>query len=271
MIAHRGASAIAPENTLAAFRAAAQQGADGFEFDVRLTSDRACVVVHDARLDRTTNGVGPVAGTSGRAVADLDAGTWFGPRFAGEGVPTLALAASSAIRHGLRIIVEIKAEAGAGVRAGIAVARQIGRIWPRDLPLPLLSSFDPESLVAAARACPAAPRALVAQTLPADWRRLEARLGLAAINLDERAVTRRVANALDGAGLVIGAYTVDDPARARWLRRLGVALIITNHPLPIRRALGTLPSAGGRGTAIRAGFLWKRCHIPDVGRNQPPP
>lgn len=87
---HRGASAIAPENTKAAFRLAIELGADGLEFDVQRTSDGELVVMHDAMLDRTTNGTGAVFDTPFEQLAGLDAGGWFDERFAGEPIPRLA-------------------------------------------------------------------------------------------------------------------------------------------------------------------------------------
>ncbi len=89
VIGHRGASAGAPENTMAAFTRALDLGADGFEFDVQLTSDGRAVVMHDAMLERTTNGNGPVFEASFDEIRELDAGGWFAPEFAGERVPSL--------------------------------------------------------------------------------------------------------------------------------------------------------------------------------------
>lgn len=89
IIGHRGASEVAPENTMAAFTTALDLGADGFEFDVQLTSDGHPVVIHDTNLDRTTNGTGPVFDATLEQVRDLDAGSWFGPEFAGAQIPTL--------------------------------------------------------------------------------------------------------------------------------------------------------------------------------------
>lgn len=89
LIGHRGASQEAPENTLASFSRALDMGADGIEFDVQLTSDGHAVVVHDAMLDRTTNGTGPVFEATLEQVRSLDAGGWFGSAFAGERVPLL--------------------------------------------------------------------------------------------------------------------------------------------------------------------------------------
>lgn len=89
VIGHRGDSAAAPENTMAAFRCAIDHGADGIEFDVQQTSDGQLVVMHDAMLGRTTSGAGPVFETSAEAIASLDAGGWFSDAFTEERVPLL--------------------------------------------------------------------------------------------------------------------------------------------------------------------------------------
>jgi glycerophosphoryl diester phosphodiesterase len=88
VIAHRGASAYAPENTLAAFDLALQMGCRHLELDVDLTRDGHIVVMHDDTVDRTTNGTGPVGRYTLAELRALDAGAWFGPPFAGERIPT---------------------------------------------------------------------------------------------------------------------------------------------------------------------------------------
>jgi glycerophosphoryl diester phosphodiesterase len=88
VIAHRGASSYAPENTLAAFDLALQMGARHIELDVDLTSDGHIVVIHDDTVDRTTSGSGPVTSHTLAALQGFDAGSWFGARFAGERIPT---------------------------------------------------------------------------------------------------------------------------------------------------------------------------------------
>jgi len=90
IIAHRGASSYAPENTMAAFDLALQMGTSHLEFDVHLTHDDHLVVIHDDMVDRTTNGTGPVADQTLAALQRLDAGAWFGEAFAGARIPTLA-------------------------------------------------------------------------------------------------------------------------------------------------------------------------------------
>ena len=89
VIGHRGASSEAPENTMSSFVRSLELGANGFEFDVQLTSDGVPVVIHDAMLDRTTTGSGPVLAATLDEVQALDAGAWFDASFAGERVPLL--------------------------------------------------------------------------------------------------------------------------------------------------------------------------------------
>jgi glycerophosphoryl diester phosphodiesterase len=89
VIAHRGFSGVAPENTLVAIRRGIEIGADMAEIDVTLSKDGYVVVIHDETLDRTTNGTGPVSDATLEELQRLDAGSWFAPEFAGEKIPTL--------------------------------------------------------------------------------------------------------------------------------------------------------------------------------------
>ncbi|HEY9876224.1 MAG TPA: glycerophosphodiester phosphodiesterase family protein [Candidatus Obscuribacterales bacterium] len=89
IIAHRGFSAISPENTLAAFFAAIQHQANSIEFDVQLSSDKVPVIIHDATVDRTTDGIGKVKDKTLEQLKELDAGAWFSSEFSGEKIPTL--------------------------------------------------------------------------------------------------------------------------------------------------------------------------------------
>lgn len=90
LVGHRGALAVAPENTMASFVQAWHDGADVIELDVRLSADHQVVVLHDGTVDRTTDGSGPAAALSLAELQRLDAGAWFGARFAGERIPTLS-------------------------------------------------------------------------------------------------------------------------------------------------------------------------------------
>lgn len=110
VIAHRGASGAAPENTLAAFRRAVAMGAAMIELDVQLSRDREVVVIHDDTVDRTTDGRGPVAALDYRTLRRLDAGSWFGREFAGERIPSLAEVLAEVP---IALNVELKAGGGA--------------------------------------------------------------------------------------------------------------------------------------------------------------
>ena len=108
VIAHRGASACAPENTMAAFRAAKEQNADWFELDCTLTKDGEVLVIHDDDLERTTNGEGDVAATTLADLKKLDAGSWHDAKFAGERLPTLGESLDFAKQAEIGVYVEIK-------------------------------------------------------------------------------------------------------------------------------------------------------------------
>jgi len=90
VIAHRGASAVRPENTLAAFREAARVGADYIELDLRFSRDREVIVFHDRLLDRTSDGSGPVIARNLSELKELDAGSWFSTDYSNEKIPTLS-------------------------------------------------------------------------------------------------------------------------------------------------------------------------------------
>src|SRR6266704_6290544 len=130
-IAHRGASARAPENTLAAFAEAVRLGANAIELDVHLTADGVPVVIHDGTVDRTTNGRGEVAAMTLKDLRRLDAGAWFSSRFRGERIPTLEESLEFA-RGRCAMNVEIKEPParkrtahGAAAAAPDAVARAV--------------------------------------------------------------------------------------------------------------------------------------------------
>jgi glycerophosphoryl diester phosphodiesterase len=126
IIAHRGAPAAAPENTLVAFREALTAGSQAIEFDVHISRDGEPVVIHDATLDRTTNGKGAVADLTLAELKQLDAGSWFGPESAGEKIPTLD-EAIAAIPSPELLIVHLRAHSNEDDRCERAVVDAIER------------------------------------------------------------------------------------------------------------------------------------------------
>ena len=111
-IAHRGAGRLAPENTLAAFALGHAQGYRMFECDVRLSADGHPFLLHDDRLERTTDGAGEALALNWAALSRLDAGAWHSPRFAGERLPTLRAVLAFCARHDCALNVELKPAPG---------------------------------------------------------------------------------------------------------------------------------------------------------------
>ena len=222
LYAHRGASAEAPENTLAAFCRAMAVGADGIELDVHLSRDGVPVVIHDATLERTTTGTGRVAARSVSDLQSLDAGSWFAPHFADEVLPTLEETLRLFGGGRLRLNLEVKA-----VHAGLAVLELLARFPRADV---VISSFDHALLARLRRAAPDLPLAVLAER---DWHLAVARAGaLRASALHPRVdlVSRPLLAACRRLNLPVHVWTVDDPGQARILARLGVAGLFTNDP-----------------------------------------
>jgi glycerophosphoryl diester phosphodiesterase len=227
-IAHRGAGKLAPENTLAAFRLGASFGYRMFEFDVKLTADGKPVLMHDATLDRTTSGTGRLDSLTLGEVAQLDAGGWHSPAYAGEPVPTLAAIARYTCANGYHINIEIKPMPGREVLTGAAVALDALTLW-RDAEVPpLLSSFSEEALAAARRVAPDLPRALLVDKLPADWLGRLHDLGCIALDANHRVLNEAIINDAHAAGFRVLSYTVNDPDRAAQLLAWGLDGMITD-------------------------------------------
>lgn len=139
-IAHRGASKVAPENTLAALYKAKDLGALWVEFDVMLTRDGVPIVIHDAKLNRTTNGNGRVHHFNLDELKKLDAGSWFDKDFSKERIPTLAEWLKVAATLKLGVNIELKESSSRAKPLAIAVHSHLQQHWSRDLPKPLISS-----------------------------------------------------------------------------------------------------------------------------------
>ena len=227
-IAHRGAGKLAPENTLAAFRVGASHGYRAFECDVKLSADGVPFLLHDSTLDRTTPERG-IAGTRPWAeLSQLDAGSWHGSAYAGEPIPALDAIATFCLRNGHALNIEIKPTEGQEVQTGTAVAHAAARLWARQAVPPLLSSFQAESLAAAQVAEPQLPRALLLESLRANWFDEAQALGCVAVVTDHRLMDAAVIARLHAAGLRALVYTVDDVDRATQLLALGIDGIITD-------------------------------------------
>jgi glycerophosphoryl diester phosphodiesterase len=224
-IAHRGASGQAPENTLLAFRTAFALGADAIECDVQLSADAAPVILHDATLERTTNGHGALAALSLEALRQLDAG-------AGERIPTLQEVLDLCRAAGKLVNLEVKADSLDGA---LAVARVMGEAITAGHyeESTLVSSFWLPAVAALKQAHPTIRTATLHSGL--RWRFasiLEAArtCGAGAIHPQNALVSRRMVQEAHAAGLEVNVWTVDRPKAMLRLLSWGVDGIMTNHP-----------------------------------------
>jgi glycerophosphoryl diester phosphodiesterase len=259
VIAHRGASAAAPENTLAAARLAVRHGADVVECDVHRTRDGELVVLHDRHVRRTTDGLRVLPGRGRLRVAELtlaeikrlDAGSWFGGDYAGEQVPTL--------REWAEAI---------GGRAGLLIEMKHPSTYPgieMDLTFELLSapalvraesrgqvtiqSFDHDWLQRFHGLMPHVPVGMLTEERPTADLIDTARRFAHQVNPSVPAVDRETVQRLRDAGLRVSVWTPNSPRQLRRVVGYGVDGVITNHPHRLRGLVGhaaALPSGAGR-------------------------
>jgi glycerophosphoryl diester phosphodiesterase len=225
-IAHRGASSRFPENTLKAFAAAMDAGAQMCELDVHLTIDGTVVVIHDETVERTTDGRGAVRSMTLEELKRLDAGIRFGGEFAGERIPTLEEVMTLAEgRCGLNI--EIKS---AGVERKVCELI-VGR---RALATAMISSFDWDALAVVRHFQPRVRVGLLASQWPARLVGAAFELKAESINPRSDIVTEDLCIAAHERNLSVYTWTVDEPAEMRRLIAFGVDGIMTNYPERLR-------------------------------------
>jgi glycerophosphoryl diester phosphodiesterase len=228
---HRGASANAPENTLAAFRLALRQGADGFELDVTLSADGVPVVIHDDTVDRTTDGEGRVSRLTLAELKRLDAGypTKFDGQFAGERIPTLAEVFQAFAGQAI-MAVELKRDRSPGRQLA---ARAVELIQAHRLERSVIvSSFQNSNLRRVKALNPSVPVGLLyTNALAAPLMRL-----LAAGRPHEahhpglKHLSPRMVRWYHAHGLRVNVWTGDEESDLRRLVAAGVDGLITNHP-----------------------------------------
>lgn len=220
---------MAPENTLAGIRLAAELGFRAVEFDVMLSSDGVPVLIHDESLERTTNGRGLVSETSYAALRGLDAGSWLDARFAGERIPTLEEAARLCQSLGLAVNLEIKPATGYERETGRVVGSQAAGYWQGQHLMPLLSSFSAAAMEAAAEAAPDLPRGLLFGTPPADWLERVRAAGAVGLHCCWRNLSESMLADAAKAGLPVAVYTCNDPLEAERLWAAGVRSVFTDR------------------------------------------
>jgi len=229
IVAHRGARWEAPENTLAAFRRAAAQGARWFEFDVSLLGDGIPVIHHHETLDRCTDAKGPLTGIGAADLARIDSGSWFGPAFQGERMATLEQTLDLIAALDLSANLEMKThDAPAGTIARRVADELTRRPWTRARIL--VSSFDLAALAELRVLMPDQPLAVLYEDPPAGWPADLARLGASSLHVWYEFLTPEVLATAREEGVHVRVYTINDPAPMAPFRNLGLTGVITDHP-----------------------------------------
>jgi glycerophosphoryl diester phosphodiesterase len=230
VIAHRGASGYAPENTLVAFTKAAQLGIKWVEFDVMLASCGTPIIFHDDSLQRTTGKKGDVIQHSYPALQSLDAGSWFDLVFSGEKIPSLEQAMIWLKENNMCANIEIKPHHGQEELTVQLATPIINRYFPQPNPSILFSSFSIESLRVLRSCLPAANLGLLMHEWDKNWHDLCQELSCVSVNVNEAIMTRERAREFKSAGLQILCYTVNDPRRANELYAMGVDAVFSDIP-----------------------------------------
>ncbi|HEY0884384.1 MAG TPA: glycerophosphodiester phosphodiesterase [Ramlibacter sp.] len=228
-IAHRGAGKLAPENTMAAFRLGANYGYRMFECDAKLSADGVAFLLHDATLERTTNGAGIAGEQPWRELARLDAGSWHSRAHAGEPLPTLENLMRFCRAGGFFLDLEIKPTPGLERHTGEVVAREAARGFADAAVPPFLTSFRPEALAGAQVAAPHLPRGLLLDTFWNGWFDVARQLDCAAIVCNHALWDAATVAQVHGAGMRCLSYTVNDEWAAARLIALGTDGIVTDR------------------------------------------
>lgn len=237
VVAHRGYSARYPENTLAAIEGAIQAQADVVEINVTLTADRVPILLHDERVDRTTDGSGLVAYMGADAVAGLDAGSWFAPRFADERIPTLE---SVLDRIGDRALLSLELRSTAyeddDQTEGLEML-VVDQVRRRGLEQSVaLTTFEPRYFARIGRRDQSIPRMLLCDQ---DLCELDAvavceRLGVMAFRPDAERLTQTDVLRLRVAGVQVVPWTLNDEPSMRRLLDWGVDGLVTDEVEKLR-------------------------------------
>jgi len=233
LIAHRGASGHAPENTLIAVRRAMEMRAEMVEVDILLSKDGVPVLLHDPSLDRTTDGTGIVSDYTLEELKRLDAGSWFGGQFAGERIPTVdELLEFSKGKMALNL--EIKTQAVTDTLEGGVVEKVVGLVRKHGMERNVIfSSFDPRAIVQLKKIAPDIAGAILYDSRlygGAHPVEIVSNLGADAFNCHWRQVRPALVDSLHKAGLPINVYTVNADTLMHQMLDMGVDGIFTDFP-----------------------------------------
>ena len=232
ILAHRGASGTAPENTIAAFKKAMVDGCDGFEFDVQQTKDGKMVIFHDWTLERTSNGNGYVREHTLEELKKLDAGSWFSEEFKEEKIPTLEETLDLIPDHML-INIELKEEYSRE-RGSEKILVDIIQQYPtKNI---IVSSFSHNLLKNIKSLDPSIKIGILVESTLVNLDKYIENLGfeLSAYHPAKSFILQEDVNYLNSKNIDINVWTVNTSKDAKILKEMGITRIITNYPKEIK-------------------------------------
>ena len=239
IVAHRGSSGSAPENTIAAFRMGINEGANMIELDVRMTRDFFLVVLHDQDIKRTTNGVGKVWDFSLQELRAFDAGQWYGPKFKGERIPTLRQVMELLPPH-VTLNIEVKTDGEPRQRLALEEACILAIMEKKLEQRTIVSSFDHAYLKRFHHLFPAIRTGAlylpVRDTLSTPSR-LAQTLGISAFICAKNQVTKKMVEDAHAHDIPVACYTVNAREDLDKMLNLQVDTVISDYPGQIREML----------------------------------
>ena len=230
IIAHRGASYYAPENTKAAIELAAKQGAKWVEVDLWLTRDKNIAIIHNSTVNKRTNGKGKVGQFSFPELAKLDAGSWHSEPFVGQRILSLPQLIKLATKLDINLNLEIKSSAALDAETAQVTGEMIRQYWPKDKALPLVSSFSLTVIQVMQQQSPEIPRALLLGEWNRSLKKTVVDLHCASINTSRRVINKRSLASMHETGLPVIIYTVNGLKSAVEFINMGVDGLFTDRP-----------------------------------------
>lgn len=238
LIGHRGIAKHAPENTLSSFLLCKQHGINWVEFDVRLTKDNELIIFHDDTLDRTTNGQGWVHEHTLAELKELDAGSWFSPRFAHERVLSLIEALPALLDMALFLNIELKIPPNASMEHEdilvIKLLQILDEIWPQERSLPLISSFHWNLLKKIRRVNAKLPLGFLHEDCNQSLLRTIRDIPNAAFHCHYQSLHPSLFALIRELKVPVLAYTVNEPTEAARLLKAGIFGVFSDDPKHIR-------------------------------------
>ncbi|GLB61056.1 glycerophosphodiester phosphodiesterase [Cytobacillus sp. NCCP-133] len=230
IFAHRGVSGHYPENTMAAFQAALEAGADGIELDVQMSKDGKLVIIHDEALDRTTNSTGYIKDLTYDEIRNLDAGGWFAEANAGEAIPDLGAVFQWAVRNGNELLINVELKNDLidypDLEEKVIELVKKYRLENRVI----LSSFNAESMRKARELHPSIQTGYLISGMPENALEVAKKIGVNSIHCEETYALSEFGREASEAGFTLRVYTVNDETRSEFLNKSGVEVIMTDFP-----------------------------------------